>query len=150
MKFRIVNYNGRVDLICANGEFKSGLTALEVISYLAHFDVSFPGTNPQDEEDTKNYNGKTLLQLRDDNVLEINDLEYFREIITPMKFPYYTIKEFCADEKKSNGRGRAIVTRMCQEGRIEGAVFSGDVWYIPKTSKYPNRKERNKKNESNT
>ena len=136
MKFRLVGNQGVMDLLGADGTFKSDVSIADVSDYLVNFDPSLPKANPEDEKSMLDYNGETILQLRDDNVLEINDIEFLRKLIVPNEFPYYTIKEFCAE----TGKGRAIVNRMCQDGRIEGAVFVGDVWYIPKTSKYPARK----------
>ena len=47
--------------------------------------------------------------------------------------PYITTDEFA----KKHNRKKAIVLRLCREGRIEGAVQANSVWLIPEDAPYP-------------
>lgn len=39
------------------------------------------------------------------------------------------------------------VTKLCTEGRVEGAVFKGAMWLIPDTTKKPEMKSRGRRKE---
>ncbi len=57
-----------------------------------------------------------------------------------MKMEYMTTSEF--GEKWNISRRR--VTKLCTEGRIEGAVIKGNTWLIPSTTVKPDDPRREK------
>lgn len=131
MKFKLVNDNGNLDLIAADGVFKSCITEEKVLDYLLSFQPMVPDSKHSKE--VEEYEGKTIMVLRDDDVLEIHDIVFLRELLSQKDFPYYTVQQYCDIVKK----GRSIVQRNCKGGNIPGAISVGNTWLIPKSAAYP-------------
>lgn len=92
-----------------------------------------PTTDKPLIEILENYEGDLLLLIDENGILEIHDAVFFRSLINPDEFPYYTTQEF-AD---MHGKQRSLIIRLCKAKRIQGAVQVGQIWYIPKTAEYP-------------
>ena len=87
--------------------------------------------------------GETLAYVTENNTLVICEPSIFNGLLVDARpNEYLTITQYAEQENKSVARVRAL----CNEGRIAGAMKSGNQWFIPKTSQYPTdrRKQRHK------
>lgn len=140
MKYRLVNNDGKFQLLLFNGEIHN-LTAEEARRYIFNFDsIEFPDA-PNEMSMFDNYLAEPIASMDDDGNLIVHNARLLRELALPAEFPYYSVPEY-AD---LCGKKTSIVRRMCVEGRIEGAVQVAATWLIPKTAPYPDRKPRENK-----
>ena len=65
--------------------------------------------------------------------LKICTSELMQIVLTSQPFPYITTDEYA----EKHNRKKAIVLRLCRDGRIEGAVQINSVWLIPTDAPYP-------------
>lgn len=134
MKFQILRDNENLLWVTCSGT-KSIISMLQAAELIYHHD-KFSEEKSDDPNVIKmleSLNGTPLVTLRDDNILEIQDSDFMRQIMYPEELPYYTSDEFAAKHQRCG----SIVRRLCVEGRIEGAVQAGKSWLIPKVAEYP-------------
>ena len=81
----------------------------------------------------ENYRGDTVAIVNDETQLQIENSSQMRSLFLQQDIKYLTVPEFAKLHNKQN----AVVRRLCQNGRIEGAVLKGKTWIIPETSSYP-------------
>lgn len=76
-----------------------------------------------------------LLAIVDDEYkLVIHSSELLKAIMGTSNYCKFISTEKYAAK---HGKGKAIVLRMCREGRIEGAVQVNSIWIIPEDAPYP-------------
>ena len=133
-KSKLVRYNEKLHFVSASGETKT-ITMAEAREYFANFETLDPTPTTIEAlvDALENYKGDLLLLINTNGVLEVHDPVFFRDLMNPDVFPYYTTQEFADKESKA----RSLIIRLCKAGRIQGAVQIGQTWYIPKTSPYP-------------
>ena len=133
-KFKLVRYNGKLHFVSSSGT-ADAITMDKAREYFFNYEKldTTPTTIAPLIEVLENYEGELLLSVNEAGILEIHDPVFFRSLINPDEFPYLTTQEFADKYQKQ----RSIVIRLCKQNRIEGAVQVGQIWYIPKTSKYP-------------
>lgn len=135
MKLRLVRQNGELKLLCTNG------STLDVDkNVLASLLVDFK--NPRKfKGDTKYWSftcpnieevpGEMLAYVDDANRLIIYDENLFLDVVESSIF--ISVTEYA----NLHGKSRAIVKRLCSEGRIPGAQKHSTGWLIPKNAPYP-------------
>lgn len=133
-KFKLVRFNNNLHFVSAAGDTKT-ISMGEAREYFANYEMldTVPTTDISIINLLENYEGDLLLLVNTDGVLEIHDPVFFRCLMNPNEFPYYTTQEFADKFDKQ----RSLIIRLCKAGRIEGAVQVGQIWYVPKTSPYP-------------
>lgn len=133
-KFKLVRYNRQLHFVSAAGTTDT-ITMDEAREYFFNYEKleTTPTTIAPLIEVLENYEGDLLLSVNEDGVLEIHDPVFFRDLINPDEFPYFTTQEFADKYEKQ----RSLIIRLCNANRIQGAVQVGTTWYIPKTSTYP-------------
>ena len=75
-----------------------------------------------------------LAIVEEDNVLTIKDPTLISRLFSPQTESKFISTE---DFAVKHGKKRAIVLRMCREGRIDGARLINSVWVIPSDAPYP-------------
>ena len=133
-KIKLVRYNEKLHFVSASGETKT-ITMAEAREYFANYETldPIPTTIEALVDALENYKGDLLLLVNTHGVLEVHNPIFFRELMNPNEFPYYTTQEFADKYEKA----RSLIIRLCKAERIQGAVQVGQTWYIPKTSPYP-------------
>lgn len=140
MKLRLIKTKSGIQLLCPNGSIinadKDVLIKL-LISF--KFPRRFDGKDGywnnyiSDMDDVK---GETLAYVDSRNNLIVVNNETFLELVQPRG--YISATEYA----NMHNKGRAIVKRLCIEGRIPGAEKHSTGWLIPKDAPYPERKKR--------
>lgn len=135
MKLRLIRQNGELKLLCANGSTldvdKKVLTSLLTdFKHPSKFKglTSFWSFTCSNIEDVP---GEMLAYVDEANRLIIYDENLFSEIVESSA--YISVTEYA----NLHGKGRAIVKKLCLEGRIPGAQKHSTGWLIPKNTPYP-------------
>ena len=133
MKYKLLKYDNEYHLLFATGEMKM-LTIEQVQAFILNFDsFEFDGsTNSFSTPLFDKNTGEHLATLSDDLKLTLHSAAFLRELFFD-ESAYLSIQQFA----EKHGRKRAIVSRLCNDGRILGAVRKGPRWYIPKDASYP-------------
>lgn len=76
--------------------------------------------------------GDILASVGYDQTLTLYDSAFLGEIFFD-ESAYEGIQEFAV----RHGKKRSIISRLCNNGRIPGAIQKGTKWYIPKNAEYP-------------
>ena len=76
--------------------------------------------------------GELLASLNDKKELTLYSATFLNDIFFD-ESAYVSVQEYA----EIHGKKRAIVSRLCNDGRIPGAVRKGTKWYIPKNATYP-------------
>ena len=135
MKARLIRKQDVLQLLLCTGRIKR-LTNLEAFDFLMNFD------NPEyycDEGlwdydvSMEDYSGETIAVVNDEGILYVENAIEFREIFENKESNFITASEYA----ELHGKKSAIVRRLCQNGRISGAVQKGKTWLIPENSPYP-------------
>lgn len=134
MKFKIKAVADEIHLLCCDGTI-SIISEKDVAELIFNYDMFDAEKNETIDmlKMCQKHKGVQLATLHDDNTLEIHDASFMKKIMYPKEFPYYTPDEFA---QKHNRQGR-IVRRLCNDGRIEGAIQVGQTWFIPRFAEYP-------------
>lgn len=136
MKARLIYFQNQIQLLLFTGKILI-LSISEARDFLLTFSdpehYTGPGTWDYADITLETYGGSTIAFVDEHTRLIVEDCIKFREIIDGVEVNYLTVNEFAAKHNK----GSAIVRRMCQNGRIEGAILRGRAYLIPETSTYP-------------
>lgn len=136
MKARLVDFKGVLSLLIHTGKIKL-VTVAEARDFLINFNnpayYSDSGTWNHKGLTMESYSGETVAYVCDNGHLHVEDADSFKNILTNEECSFMTVPEFA----ELHGKQVAIVRRMCQNGRIDGAVQKGKTWLIPATSPYP-------------
>lgn len=136
MKARLVRVNESWHLLLCTGDIKV-LKAEDALAFVLNFDdpkyYSGPGKWDAEDLPMENYRGETVAIVNDDNNLYIQNSKLLRAIFSRPEIKYLTISEYAQLHQKQN----TAVRRMCQNGRIDGAIIKGKTWLIPESSPYP-------------
>ena len=136
MKSRLVEYKGALSLLLQNGKILL-VNSAEARNYLIDFNnpdySDVPNKLSPEELAMESYPGDTVAYVCDKGILHVMHAEKHKKLLLDNECRYLTVPEFA----ELHGRQIAIVRRMCQNGRIEGAIQKGKAWLIPATSPYP-------------
>ncbi len=140
MKLRLVKTKDEIKLLCMNGSILKVDTKV-LKSLLTNFkrpsmfkgNEEFWSNTCANMEDVR---GETLAYVDYCNALVIVNEEAFASIVE--QEDYISASEY-AD---LHGKGRAMIKRLCMEGRLPGAYKTSSGWLIPKNAPYPERKTR--------
>lgn len=136
MKARLVECKGTLTLLIQNGKILR-VTIAEAREFLIDFNnpnlYAEPGVWDYEEFTIEAYSGDTIAYVCDEGYLHVLQAEKYKNILSESESIYLTVAEFA----EQHGKQIAIVRRMCQNGRIEGAIQKGKSWLIPATSPYP-------------
>lgn len=136
MKARLLIYEDNLILIKQNGDstLESLISARE---FLLNFtdEKYYPGRGtpfyygPPMEE----YRGETIAFVNDAGELVIQDAARYKDIIVKGESDFLSVSEYA----EIHGKSVAMVRRLCQNGRIDGAVLRGKYYWIPSNAQYP-------------
>ena len=146
MKLRVVTYRTQMYILCPNGsKLKAGKDNLNRLLSDFRKPSSFKGED--------GYWNDTVSAMEDaaGETLAFVDDSLKLVIISDKLYATASINYISATEyAQKHGKGRAMVKRLCDEGRIEGAHKISSGWLIPDEAPYPERKPRsaNKKDAS--
>ncbi len=136
MKARLVHVNDSWHLLLCTGDIKV-LKASDALQFILNFDDKdiYSGSGKGDPEDLpmEHYRGETVAVVTDDNQLYIQNSKLLRSVFSQQDTKYLTISEYA----KLHEKQPTSVRRMCQTGRIDGAIIKGKTWLIPASSPYP-------------
>ena len=140
MKLRLVKLKKELLLYCSNGSIMA-VTDEVLVNLLTKFNApsSFRGENGIWNLTTTNMeyaSGETLCYVDDNKSLVILNPNVFKNIIMSSEPQFLSVSEYSMKHNK----GRAMIKRLCSEGRIEGAYKSSMGWVIPENAPYPKRK----------
>ena len=140
MKLRLLKTKTGTKLLCSNG---STLDVDQKILTKLLIDFKHPNEFKGNEEYWSNnvasmedVRGETLAYVDNKNLLIIVSENAFSSIV--LQEEYVSASEYADMHKKS----RAIIKRLCSEGRLQGAYKTSSGWLIPKNTPYPERKPR--------
>lgn len=138
MKLRLVKNDGKLKLLCPNGSIIFAKDE-DLALLLTNFKQShtFKGTDAFWQGghiimDT--YPGEILACVDDANRLIVYDAKVFKNIVVTSK--PISVSEY-AD---IHGKSRAIIKKLCADGRIKGAQKLSTGWIIPANAPYPEDK----------
>lgn len=136
MKARLLYEKDSIRLLLCTGKIKS-LTNLEAFEFLMNFDnqtyYSEEGKWDYDGLTMEGYRGETIATVCDSGILHIVNAKALRSIFENKESNMITAKEYAELHNKKP----AIIRRLCQNGRIIGAIQKGKTWLIPANSAYP-------------
>jgi len=135
MLARLIHTHEELQLLLSTGEIRI-LTIDKAKEFLLNFDRNdyYSGTGNWDYDiSIEDYKGDTIAFVDNEHVLRVPRAEKYREIMEQNESEFLTVVEYAA----LHGKQPAIVRRLCQNGRIVGAILKGKTWLIPKTSLYP-------------
>lgn len=135
MKARLLRNSDVLQLLLCSGKIKR-LTNLEAFDFMMTYD--YPEHYKDDgvwdyDVSMEDYSGVTIAFVSDDGVLHIENAKEYRTIFENKESNFITVSEYAT----MHGKKSAIVRRLCQNGRIPGAVQKGKTWLIPGNSPYP-------------
>lgn len=141
MKLRLVRRYKAIHIYCPNGTILNP-TEDDIIKLLTSFKKpnQFKGNDGfwnNEIADIENAPGETLAYVDDTNKLVILNESVFDGLLKET-MSYVSANEY-AD---MHGKGKAIVKKLCLEGRIQGAQKHSTGWLIPKDAPYPKDKRR--------
>ena len=141
MKARLVRYGQGTQLLLSSGQIKN-VSQSEIKTFLKSFDspVHYEGPGWTFPISIEEYNGETIAYVSDDMELVIRDSKLLNSLI-PTEITEYVSS---SDYAEFHGKKRPIVSRMCAEGRIEGAILIGGTWLIPAKAPYPDDTRKTK------
>lgn len=136
MKLRLVQHYKVTYIYCSNGTILKP-TEQDIIRLLTSFKKpnQFKGNDGfwnGEIADIENAPGETLAYVDDTNKLIILNEKVFDGLLKE-SVSYISANEYA----EVNGKGKAIVKRLCLEGRIPGAQKLSTGWLIPKDAPYP-------------
>lgn len=135
MKARLTFIHDQIELLTSNGKIKP-LSLSDARDFLLSFDSPKhylgEGTWDYGGIDMVEYGGTCIAHVSDNNTITILNGSLFRKIMSAPT-SYLTTSEYA----KKVGKQRAIVIRMCNNGRIPGAMQKGTTWLIPADAPYP-------------
>lgn len=136
MKARLLTFEGVFHLLLCTGKIKM-LSAAEAYEFVSQYDNPsyYAGSGRWDYEDIsmESYHGDTIAWVGDDGVMHIEDAEQFRAVLDSRQTIYLTAVEYADKHEKYP----TLVRRLCQNGRIPGAILKGKTWLIPASAPYP-------------
>ena len=139
MKLRLIEQRKERFLLCPNGSvLKVDKDVLNRLLTEFKKARNFKGTDGFWNVENANMEdaaGITLAFVDDANKLVILSDKLF----SPEKQVVYISATEYAD---LHGKGRAVVKKLCKDGRIDGAYQTSAGWLIPKDAPYPDRKKR--------
>ena len=135
MKARLAFIHDQIELLTSNGKIKA-LSLSEAKDFLLTYDslkhYMGEGTWDYSGIDMVGYGGTCIAHVSENNTITILNGALFRKIMSAST-PYLTTSEYA----EKVGKQRAIVIRMCRNGRIPGAIQKGSTWLIPEGAPYP-------------
>lgn len=131
MKFKIIGTVDGYCLVTDSGESRT-LTWDQVCSLLAQLDIEKSPTDNIGNSSVVS-EGQVLVSVDNENHLVIHSIPFLRKLMAPVESTFLSINEYA----NLHGRSRAIVSKLCRNGRIEGAIQKGATWLIPKYAPYP-------------
>lgn len=136
MKARLVYWEEAYQLLVNNGNIYS-FSHDEAKRFILRYDdeTYYAGSGKWDHErlTMESYRGETVARVEDDGILSIVNASHFRKLMSQDVLQYISVAEYAA----KHGKQPVIVRRLCQMGRLQGAVLKGKVWLIPEDSPYP-------------
>ena len=138
MKLRVVTYRTQTYILCPNGsKLKADKDNLNRLLSDFRKPSSFKGEDGYWNDAVASMDeaaGETLAFVDDSLKLVIISDKLYAAVSTN----YISATEYA----RKHGKGRAMVKRLCDEGRIEGAHKISSGWLIPEDAPYPERKLR--------
>lgn len=135
MKARLVKRNESLELLLCTGDVQYVSNA-EANRFLLNCDdpAYYEGEGKWDDDIVPmgSYHGDTIAVVLDSGILQIEDQEAFRTIMS-MQDQLLTVPQYA----ELHGKKTGIIRRFCLEGRIQGAIQRGTRWLIPESSPYP-------------
>lgn len=141
MKLRVVLEKKEKYILCPNGS-KIKMNQSVLFQLLKNFTrpASFKGedgywaTLISNMEDAP---GKTIAFVDDNYRLITLNASLYEDLVEK----YISATDYA----EMHGKSRALIKRLCAEGRIEGAYKTTSGWFIPENAPYPDRKPRETK-----
>ncbi len=137
MKARLIKSYNKIQLLCADGTIINAkddtLRRLFVGFSAAHLFHGKDGRWDEECNNMEDYRGKSMAWVDDDGLLVIKDNPFISLVEAVVDDDYITIQEYA----KEQSRHEARIKRLCQEGRIPGAVKKGSRWFVPRNAPYP-------------
>lgn len=133
MKYKLFKQNNDYYLTLTTGEAQL-LTVEQVRALVLSFgsfaveETAFVSFSIQFDESSSEH----IASINDDNTLTLYSSAFLSDIFFD-ESAYVSVQEYA----EIHGKKRAIVSRLCNDGRIPGAVRKGTKWYIPKNATYP-------------
>ena len=129
MKYNLIKLNKEYCLVLTTGEMKT-LTIEQTREFILNFET-FEITQDANSLHCQ-CDGELLASLNDKKELTIYSSAFLGDIFFN-ESAYVSIQEYADMHEKK----RAIISRLCNDGRLPGAVRKGTKWYIPKNAPYP-------------
>lgn len=136
MKARLIYWDETYQLLINNGNIFT-LSQNEAKRFILKYDDEeyYVGPGEWDHEGLtmESYRGETVACIEDNGTLSIVNASFFRKLMSQDVLQYISVAQYAA----KHGKQPVIVRRLCQTGRLQGAVLKGKVWLIPEDSPYP-------------
>lgn len=137
MKARLIKTYNKKQLLCADGTIANATEGILRIMFIGFAGAEkFHGKDGRWDEDCikmEDYRGTTLAWVSDEGHLVIKDNPFVALVESVADEDYITIQEYA----KLHDRYETRIKKLCQEGRIPGAVKKGNRWFVPKNAPYP-------------
>lgn len=136
MKARLIYREEAYQLLVNNGNIFT-FSRDDAQRFLLRYDdekyYAGPGEWDHEQLTMESYRGETIARIEDDGILSIINASLFRKLMSQDVLNYISVAEYAA----KHGKQPVIVRRLCQTGRLQGAVLKGKAWLIPEDSPYP-------------
>lgn len=144
MKLRVVKEKNEKYILCPNGS-KMKMNNEVLFRLLRNF------TNPSSFKGEDGYWATTVSDMEDAPGRTIAFIDDNNRLITINNALYEDLVEkyiSATDYAEMHGKSRALIKRLCSEGRIEGVYKTTSGWFIPENAPYPDRKPRETKDKT--
>ncbi len=134
MKVKVILFEDNYYLSLDSGEIRQ-LTEKNIRNFLKNYDSYCNSEEFNTLLLTKAdiSNGTVVACTEENKGLHIFSTTLLNNIISTSISSYITREEYA----EKHGRKRAVVLRLCGQGRIPGAIQKGSIWLIPEDAPYP-------------
>ena len=136
MKVRLVARNEDLFLVKCNGDIDR-IFKIDAREFLLNFRdpkyLDVAGSWFHDSFTIDSFSGATIAYVTEQGDLVIKSMNLFRKIIVEGDTDYLTVKEYAA----LHGKAISTIRRLCQHGKLPGAVLRGKYYLIPANAPYP-------------
>ena len=136
MKAKLLIHDNTIVLLKRNGEILH-LSASAARSFL----LTFQNENHYSGEGTWNYEGLSMetypgvpvAHVADEGHLVVTNADLFCGIIVNGEMDFLSVTEYA----NLHGKSTTMVRRLCQQGKMPGAILKKNGYFIPSNTPYP-------------
>jgi len=136
MKARLAYLDDSYHLLLCNGIIKK-ISQFEARNFIESYDSPEHYVEAGEWDYSigtmEDYGGETIVLVDNYGDMYVKSSELFRKLLRSTDVKFLSVNEYAQKHDKQ----RAIVTRLCAQGRLMGTIKVGSQWCIPEDAPYP-------------